>query len=234
MSDGNSMNGLSSFHSYEDLAHYVSNTKPNMGRCNRGKIPLGERRYTSLFWCNIVRDFCGWCERGTAIEMFCESRGPVLRWYEDNSIEILSGNSHYDWRFAEFLSRTIHGVHFFTHHGKIYWREPKQHEIDPSHNAVVAMQVNHPEFADWCENELHLMGITHEQIYYWHKDSVNQVAETSNDKAVKQFGKYAEVHFNKSVHFPLYKGLADAALRCIPTPKLLKEMDMYSTITTEE
>ena len=112
--------------------------------------------------------------------------------------------------------------------------EPRQHEIDPSHNAVGAMQVNHPEFADWCENELHLMGITHEQIYYWHKDSVNQVAETSNDKAVKQFGKYAEVHFNKSVHFPLYKGLADAALRCIPTPKLLKEMDMYSTITTEE
>mgnify|MGYP003143870837 CR=1 FL=1 len=75
--------------------------------------------------------------------------------------------------------------------------EPRQHQIDPSYNAVVAMQVNHPEFALWCENELHLMGLDDVQI-------------------------------------KLYKGLADAALRCIPTPKLLKEMDMYSTITTEE
>ena len=115
MSDGNSMGGLSSFHSYEDLAHYVSTTIPNKGSVNRGRIPLGERRYTSLFWCRTTGSGC--------IEMFCESRGPVLRWYEDNSIEILSGNSHYDWRFAEFLSRTIHGVQFFTHHGKIYWGE---------------------------------------------------------------------------------------------------------------
>ena len=76
-------------------------------------------------------------------------------------------------------------------------REPRQHEIDPSHNAVVAMQVNHPEFADWCEKELHLIGLDDVQI-------------------------------------KLYKGLADATLRCIPTAKLLKEMDMYSTITTEE
>jgi hypothetical protein len=123
MSDGNSMNGLSSFHSYEDLAHYVSTTKPNMGSVNRGKIPLGERRYTSLFWCRTNITPLSVVQNGTAIEMFCESRGPVFRWYEDNSIEILSDNSHYDWRFAEFLSRTIHGVHFFTHHGKLYWEE---------------------------------------------------------------------------------------------------------------
>lgn len=140
-------------------------------------------------------------------------------------------------------------------------REPKQHEIDPSYNAVVAMQVNHPEFALWCENELHLMGITREQIYDWHMKSSrgNQAAEFrsllrarsatsiysksireekkvqhNNLKAVRQFGKYAEVHFNKSVHFPLYKGLADATLRCIPTAKLLKEMDLHSTIFGEE
>jgi hypothetical protein len=116
MSDGNSMNELKSFVCYEDLAHYVSNTKPNMGRLNRGRIPLGERRYTSLFWCRTHGS-------SGCIEMFCESSEPVLRWHEDNSIEILSGNSYYNWRFAEFLSRTIHGAHFFTYHGKIYWGE---------------------------------------------------------------------------------------------------------------
>lgn len=115
MSDGNSMNGLSSYHSYEDLAHYVSTTKPNMGSVNKGKIPLGERRYTGQYWCRTTGSGC--------IEMFCESSLPVFRWYEDNSIEILSGNSYYDWRFAEFLGKTIHGVHFFTHHGKLYWGE---------------------------------------------------------------------------------------------------------------
>jgi len=70
--------------------------------------------------------------------------------------------------------------------------EPKQHEIDPPHNAVVTMCVNHPEFMVWVERELYMLGL----------DEV-QIAE--------------------------FNGLADAALRCIPTAKLLKEMDMYST-----
>lgn len=70
-------------------------------------------------------------------------------------------------------------------------REPKQHEIDPPHQSVVAMCSNHYKFRQWCENELTLMGITKEDIEE-------------------------------------FKGLANAALRCIPTPKLLKEMDMYS------
>ena len=70
--------------------------------------------------------------------------------------------------------------------------EPRQHEIDPPYNAVVAMCVNHPEFMLWCENELSVLGL----------DEV-QIAE--------------------------FNGLADAVLRCIPTAKLLKEMDMYST-----
>ena len=87
-----------------------------MGRRNRGKIPLGERRYTSHFWCRAHGS-------SGCIEMFCESSEPVLRWHEDNSIEILSGNSYYDWRFAEFLKRIIRGAHFFMYHGKIYWGE---------------------------------------------------------------------------------------------------------------
>ena len=69
--------------------------------------------------------------------------------------------------------------------------EPKQHEIDPPYNSVVAMCVNHPEFMVWVERELSMLGL----------DEV-QIAE--------------------------FNGLADAALRCIPTAKLLKEMDMYS------
>mgnify|MGYP003122985571 CR=1 FL=1 len=131
MSDGNSMGGLFSFYSYEDLAHYVSTTKPNRGSVNRGRTPLGERKYTSLFWCRTTGNavFGGHGSSG-CIEMFCESNSPVLRWHEDNSIEILSGNSHYDWRFAEFLSKVIRGVHFFTHHRKIYWGEYQMKSSD--------------------------------------------------------------------------------------------------------
>jgi len=70
--------------------------------------------------------------------------------------------------------------------------EPRQHEIDPPYNSVVAMCVNHPEFMMWCECELSFLGIDD----------------------IKKAG---------------FKGLADAVLRCIPTAKLLKEMDMYST-----
>tara|TARA_E500000318_G_scaffold34466_2_gene33759 strand:+ start:1161 stop:1565 length:405 start_codon:yes stop_codon:yes gene_type:complete len=70
--------------------------------------------------------------------------------------------------------------------------QPRQHEIDPSYNSVVAMCVNESGFYEWCLNELSFLGIDD----------------------VKKAG---------------FKGLADAVLRCIPTAKLLKEMDMYST-----
>ena len=70
--------------------------------------------------------------------------------------------------------------------------EPKQHEIDPSYNAVVAMCVNEGRFYEWCLNEMSFLGI----------DDVEKAG---------------------------FKGLADAVLRCVPTAKLLKEMDMYST-----
>jgi hypothetical protein len=70
--------------------------------------------------------------------------------------------------------------------------QPRQHEIDPPYNSVVAMCVNEGRFYEWCLNELSFLGIDD----------------------VKRAG---------------FKGLADAVLRCIPTAKLLKEMDMYST-----
>jgi len=122
MSDGNSMYELQPFGCYDDILFYLSRTKPiavrysKSGRShNAGKIPLAERRYANRYWCRKVDG---------AVEMFCDSKAPVLIWDENNRITITS-DTWYDWRSAEFLSSILYGrgdtPTFYTKKGKIYW-----------------------------------------------------------------------------------------------------------------
>ena len=120
MSDGNSMNELKSFGGYESLLKYINKTKPiaerysKNGRSpNAGKIPLGERRYVDMYWCRKVDG---------AVELFCESRNPVVIWYKNNKIKITSDLFHY-YRSSEFLTRVIgtwFGMKFYISHRKMY------------------------------------------------------------------------------------------------------------------
>jgi hypothetical protein len=116
MSDGNSMNELQPFGCYDDVLHYLNHTRPIAGcRGNGGRIPLAERRYANRYWCRKVDG---------DVEMFCDSRKPVLIWDENNRITITS-DLWYDWRSAEFLSTILYGLGdtptFYTKNGKIYW-----------------------------------------------------------------------------------------------------------------
>ena len=59
MSDGNSMNELQHFGSFDAVWGYVNHTKPISERYsasgyrsrNAGRIPLAERRYVDRYWC---------------------------------------------------------------------------------------------------------------------------------------------------------------------------------------
>ena len=125
MSDGNSMNELQPFGCYDDILFYLNHTLPIMCRrqskdtnytnSNAGRIPLAERRYVNRYWCRKVNG---------DVEMFCDSQKPVLIWSPQNRITI-TGDTWYDWRSAEFLSRILYGQGdtptFYTKNGKIYW-----------------------------------------------------------------------------------------------------------------
>ena len=131
MSDGNSMNELKHFGSFDAVWGYVNHTKPISERYskggrspNAGRIPLAERRYVNRYWCRKgVRER----NRKTPIryvEMFCDSNKPVLIWDERNQIRF-TPDLWYDWRSAEFFTRLFGGKGvpplFYTKHSKIYW-----------------------------------------------------------------------------------------------------------------